>query len=112
MEYTDSERLDFLEKWQVSEYDNTRFTLLTQHVNKEDHLTLRSFCDHGIELEKMLDSNELDVMAWHYLPLHLQEIVINIWDSEKRNMSSEEKDSLQQVSNEYWETLSDSLEDK
>jgi hypothetical protein len=112
MEYTDLERLDFLEKWQVSEYDNTRFTLLTQHVNKEDCITLRSFCDHGIHLEKMLDSNELDVIAWHYLPHHLQEIVITIWESENRKMSIEEKDSLQQVSNEYWQALSESIEDK
>lgn len=105
MKFTDSERLDFLEKWETSQYDHSWFTLLTQHVRKEDCPTIRDFCDYAIGFEKMIDLNELDVMAWHYLPLHLQEMVITIWEEESRKLTDDEKVSLQEESDKYWEEL-------
>lgn len=105
MKFTDTDRLDFLEKWDTSSHQNTWFTLLTQHVKKQDYPTLRSFCDHAIGFERMIDLNGLDIMAWHYLPPHLQEKVTEIWEKEFRHMSEEEKESLVEESTRYWEEL-------
>jgi len=105
MKFTDTERLDFLEKWDTSSHQNTWFTLLTQHVKKQDCPTLRSFCDHAIEFEGMIDANGLDIMAWHYLPPHLQEKVTGIWERDARPMTEEEKESLVDESAKYWQEL-------
>jgi len=111
MQITDSKRLDFLEKWEISIYENTRFTLLTQHVRRDTCKTLREFCDHGIYLESMLDQNGLDVMAWHFLPPHLQEMVASIWEKESRPLTDEEKSTLQEEADKYWEELHQTEED-
>lgn len=102
---SDTQRIEFLEKWEPSIHQATWFTTLTQHVNKVDCPTLRLFCDYGINHESMLDTNNLDVLAWHYLPIQLQEIVINIWEIEKRPLSDEERITLQSESDKYWEDL-------
>jgi hypothetical protein len=111
MKNTDSERLDFLEKWEVSIYDRTRFTLLTQHVSKDKCQTLRDFCDYGIDFEKMLDSNSLDAVNWHYLPHHLQKMVEDLWQRLERPLNKEEKEYLEQKNTEYWEDLAKKTED-
>lgn len=103
MEFSDLKRLDFLEKWETSSHEHTWFSILTQHVSKKDYPTLRSFCDYGIDFEKMIDGNGLDVISWHHLPLHLQEIVINIWEEEKRFLTEEEKVTLQDTANRFWQ---------
>lgn len=115
MKFTDTERLDFLEKWETSSHSNTWFTILTQHVNKQDYPTLREFCDYSIDFEKMIDSNGLDVIAWHHIPTHIQEIVISVWENENRILTDDEKDSIQTESNSYWKEvweLEESIEDK
>ena len=105
MHFTDTERLDFLEKWETSSYQDSWFTLLTQHVRKKDCPTLRDFCDYAIQFEQMIDQNCLDIMAWHYLPHHLQELVINLWENDARPMNEEERNTLQEESAKYWEEL-------
>jgi hypothetical protein len=105
MKFTDTNRLDFLEKWETSSHSDSWFTILTQHVRKADCATLRDFCDYGIDFEKMIDSNELDVISWHYMPLHLQEMVVTIWEDSSRPLSEEEKVSLQEEATRYWEEL-------
>lgn len=111
MKFTDSERLDFLEKWEPSIHQNSWFTVLTQNISREDCSTLRSFCDYGINFEKMLDLNGIDVVAWHYLPIHLMESVITIWEKEARALTIEEKLTLQKESDEYWKKLTTSDSD-
>ncbi|CAB4159400.1 hypothetical protein UFOVP699_136 [uncultured Caudovirales phage] len=111
MNFTDSERLDFLEKWEISIHDGSWFTLLTQHVQKDKYPTLRDFCDYGIDFEEMLDENFLDAMHWHTIPYHLQEKVIDIWKRLARPLNEPEKDYLQTSVDEYWESLSKSLTD-
>lgn len=111
MEYTDSQRLDFLEKWETSSHGNSWFTILTQHVSKTDCPTLRSFCDYSIDFENMIDAQQFDIIAWHYLPIHLQEMVISIWENQKRPLTDDEKLTLQEESNKYWETLQQIEED-
>lgn len=105
MNYTDTQRLDFLEKWETSSHQHSWFTLLTQHIRKQDCPTLRDFCNYGLNFEEMLDLNGLDVISWHYLPTHLQEIVINIWENEGRCLTDDEKISLQEESGKHWEEL-------
>lgn len=105
MQITDTLRLDFLEKWEMSSHQNSWFTLLTQHVRKTDCPTLRDFCDYAIQFEQMIDSNCLDIMAWHYLPSHLQEIVVRLWENDNRSMTNEERVTLQEESAKYWEEL-------
>jgi hypothetical protein len=105
MKFTDIQRLDFLEKWEVSQHNDSWFTLLTQRVSKKDCPNLREFCDYAIAFERMIDSNELDVLAWHYLPSHLQEMVMSVWEEEARPLTAEEKVSLQEESDKYWEEL-------
>jgi len=105
MKFTDSERLDFLEKWETSSHKDSWFTLLTQHVRKQDCPTLRDFCDYGIDFEKMIDSNGLDIMVWYYLAPPLQELVVNLWEKESRVLTDEERVSLQVESNNYWSEL-------
>ena len=105
MQFTDTQRLDFLEKWEISSHQNSWFTLLTQHVRKQDCPTLRDFCDYAMQFEQMIDSNGLDIMAWHFLPSHLQEIVVSLWENDDRSMTSEEMVTLQEESAKYWEEL-------
>lgn len=105
MQITDTARLDFLEKWETSSHQDSWFTMLTQHVRKQDCPTLRDFCDYSIQFEKMIDSNGLDIMAWHFLPPHLREIVVSLWENEKRSMTNEERVTLQEESAKYWEEL-------
>ena len=105
MQFTDTQRLDFLEKWETSSHQDSWFTLLTQHVRKQDCPTLRDFCDHGIDFEKMIDSNSLDIMAWHFIPYHLQEVVVSVWEKESRAMNEDERFTLQEESAKYWEEL-------
>jgi len=105
MKFTDTERLDLLEKWETSSHTDSWFTILTQHVKKEDCPTLRDFCDYSIEFEKMIDLNGLDVIAWHYLPQHLQEMVIFIWEESNRPLTDDERITLQDESDKYWEDL-------
>ncbi len=105
MQLNDSTRLDFLEKWETGSYPDTWFTILTQHVSKKDYPTLRDFCDYGIQFEKMLDTNGLDVIAWHYLPIHLMEIVLEVWEKENRTLTPDEKATLQSESDKYWQEL-------
>jgi hypothetical protein len=105
MKFTDTERLDFLEKWETSTYQHSWFTLLTQHVRKKDFPTLREFCDYSIDFEKMIDSNGLEILTWHSLTPDLQEIVITIWENEGRALTAEEKGSMQKAFNQYWEEL-------
>jgi hypothetical protein len=105
MKFTDKERLDFLEKWETSTYQDSWFTTLTQHIKKADCPTLRDFCDYAIQFENMIDSNGLDVIAWYYIPSHLQELVINLWENDARPLNDEERDYLQKESNKYWEEL-------
>ena len=105
MQFTDTQRLDFLEKWETSSHQDSWFTLLTQHVRKQDCPTLRDFCDYAIQFEKMIDSNGLDIMAWHFLPLHLQEVVVTLWENEARPMTDDERNTLQEESAKYWEEL-------
>lgn len=114
MNFTDSERLDFLEKWEISIHDGSWFTLLTQHVRKDKYPTLRDFCDYGIDFEKMIDANQFDALSWHSIPLHLQEKVVDIWRSLERPLNKPEKEYLQKSVNEYWEDVSKSayVEDK
>lgn len=111
MKFTDEQRLDFLEKWETSSHKHSWFTLLTQHVRKEDCPTLRDFCDYSIQFERMIDLNGLDIMSWHYLPTYLQETVINIWENDNRTLTEEEKASLQEESAKYWEELHQTEED-
>ena len=105
MQFTDTQRLDFLEKWETSSHQESWFTLLTQHVRKKDCPTLRDFCDYAMQFEQMIDSNGLDIMAWHFLPIHLQEVVVSLWENEDRPMTSEERVTLQEKSAKYWEEL-------
>ena len=115
MEFSDTKRLDFLEKWETGSHNFTWFSMLTQHVTKKDCPTLRSFCDYAIDFEKMIDGNELDVISWHHLPVHLQEMVIKIWEDDHRFLTEEEKLTLQDKANLFWkETLEmeESPEDK
>jgi hypothetical protein len=105
MQFTDTQRLDFLEKWETSSHQHSWFTLLTQHVRKQDCPTLRDFCDYAIQFEKMIDSNGLDIMAWHFLPTHLQEVVVNLWENEDRPLTEVERNTLQEESAKYWEEL-------
>ena len=105
MQFTDTQRLDFLEKWETSSHQHSWFTLLTQHVRKQDCPTLRDFCDYAIQFEKMIDSNGLDIMAWHFLPTHLQEVVVNLWENEDRSLTDVERNTLQEESAKYWEEL-------
>lgn len=105
MQFTDTQRLDFLEKWETSSHQHSWFTLLTQHVRKQDCPTLRDFCDYAIHFEKMIDSNGLDIMAWHFLPTHLQEVVVTLWENEDRPMTDAERNTLQEESAKYWEEL-------
>lgn len=105
MKFTDTERLDFLEKWETSSHNNTWFTILTQHISKIDCPTLRDFCDYSLDFERMIDTNLLDVISWHHIPTHLQEMVINIWENENRPLTDDEKTSLQDESNKYWEEV-------
>lgn len=103
MNYTDKERMDFLEKWEVSIHESNWFTLLTQHVSKKKYTTLREFCDYGIDFEKMIDENGLDAINWHFLPLHLQMRVTDIWSRLCRPLNKQEKEYLEQSNTEYWE---------
>jgi hypothetical protein len=105
MQFTDTQRLDFLEKWETSSHQDSWFTLLTQHVRKADCPTLREFCDYAIRFEQMIDQNGLDIMAWHFLPYHLQELVINLWENDARPMNEDERSTLQEESAKYWEEL-------
>jgi hypothetical protein len=105
MSYTDKERMDFLEKWEVSVHSATWFTLLTQHVNKEKFPTLRDFCDHAISFEKMLDENSLDAVNWHFLPDYLQAKVTDVWSRLERPLNKQEKEYLERSNAEYWEKL-------
>jgi len=105
MKFTDTERLDFLEKWETSQHQHSWFTLLTQHVRKEDCPTLRSFCDYAIGFERMIDSNGLEILTWHSLTPDLQEIVVTVWENEGRALTTEEKESMQKAFNQYWEDL-------
>lgn len=105
MKFTDTKRLDFLEKWETSSHKDSWFTLLTQHVRKQDCPTLRDFCDHAIQFEQMIDSNGLDILVWHSMPPHLQELVINLWENDATPLNDEERASLQKAMNEYWEDL-------
>lgn len=105
MQFTDTQRLDFLEKWETSSHQDSWFSLLTQHIRKTDCPTLRDFCDYAIQFEQMIDQNGLDILAWHFLPYHLQELVINLWENDARPMSTEERDSLQEQAAKYWEEL-------
>ena len=105
MTYTDNERMDFLEKWEVSVHGETWFTLLTQHVKKEKCPTLRDFCDYAIDFERMLDENQLDAINWHFLPAHLQTRVTDLWKSLHRPLNKQEKEYLERANNEYWEKL-------
>ena len=84
MKFTDKERLDFLEKWETSSHEDSWFTLLTQNVRKKDYPKLRDFCDYAIQFEQMIDTNGLDILGWHSLPINLQEIVINLWENDSR----------------------------
>jgi hypothetical protein len=105
MNYTDTQRLDFLEKWEVSNHQNSWFSLLTQHIRKEDCPKLRDFCDYGIQFEEMINTNGFDIISWYEIPLHLQEMVLLIWENEKRSLSEEEKLTLQEETNNYWAAL-------
>ena len=112
MKFNDSTRMDFLEKWEVSTYAHTRFTILTQHVRTDKCKTLREFCDHGICLEAMLDQNGLDVLAWHSMSPHLQKLVTDLWDTLERPMNEQEKEYLTKASDEYWEKRAKDEQDK
>ena len=103
MEFSDVKRLDFLEKWETSSHERTWFSILTQHVNKKDCPTLRSFCDYAIDFEKMIDLNGLDIISWHHLPVTLQETVIHLWEEEKRTLTDDERLTLQKEANSFWE---------
>lgn len=105
MKFTDTQRLDFLEKWETSPYQHTWFTLLTQHVKKSDCSTLREFCDFAIQFEQMIDSNGIDILAWHSMPPFLQELVINLWENDARPLNEEERISLQEQIDKYWNEL-------
>lgn len=105
MNFTDTQRLDFLEKWEVSSHKTSWFTLLTQHVQKSEYLTLRSFCDYSIDFENMIDENGLDILGWHSLTPDLQLRVVDLWKKEGRAMSDEEKQGLLSEFNRYWEDL-------
>jgi hypothetical protein len=105
MNFTDAQRLDFLEKWETSSYQHTWFTLLTQHVKKDDFPTLRKFCDYAMDFEMMIDDNGFDILAWHSLIPSLQERVISIWKNEARSLSDEEKLSIEEEFNRYWENI-------
>lgn len=105
MTYTDKERMDFLEKWELSIHDSTWFTLVTQHVSKEKYPSLRDFCDHAISFEKMLDENGLDAVNWHFLPSYLQELVVDLWQRLERPLNKQEKEYLEKSNKEYWEKL-------
>jgi hypothetical protein len=105
MNYTDKDRMDFLEKWEVSVHESTWFSLLTQHVSKDKHKTLREFCDHGIDLEEMLDSNGLDAVNWHFLPPNLQVKVTDVWNRLRRPLNEPEKAYLEKMNKEYWEKM-------
>ena len=109
MEFTDAKRLDFVEKWGVSATRQSWFTVLTQTVSKEDCPTLRDFCDYAIRFEMMIDSNGLDILEWHSMPIELQEIVIRVWEDEGRVLTDIEKESLQRESDQYWEDVNNSL---
>jgi hypothetical protein len=107
MKYEDQDRLDFLEKWEISNYDNTRFTLLTQHVDKKKCPTLRDFCDYAIEMEQMLDANELSPMDWHFLPPFIQEMIETIWLENSRPLNENERDAVKELNDEYWKSLAE-----
>lgn len=112
MNFTDTQRLDFLEKWEISIHGGSWYTLLTQHVSKDDYPTLREFCDYGIDFETMIDSNQLDAMNWHMIPLHLQEKVIDIWKRLARPLNQPEKEFLQEESDKYWESVSNLMSEQ
>jgi hypothetical protein len=105
MTYTDKERMDFLEKWEPSIHEHTWFTLLTQHIKRNKYPTLRDFCDYAIDFEKMIDANGLDAVNWHFLPSHLQDLVVDLWVRLERPLNKQEKDYLEKSNNEYWEKL-------
>ena len=98
----DSLRLDFIERWEVTQQPGYWFTLLTQLVSQEQYTTLRDFCDYGIDFEKMLDQNGIDVIAWHSLPTHLKAKVETYWREEDRSLTQEEKEELDRLANQYW----------
>jgi hypothetical protein len=98
----DSLRLDFIECWEVTQQPGYWFTLLTQLVSQEQSATLRDFCDYGIDFEKMLDQNGIDVIAWHSLPTQLKAKVETYWREEDRSLTQEEKEELEAQANQYW----------
>jgi hypothetical protein len=53
----------------------------------------------------MLDENNLDVLAWHTIPSHLQNKVTDLWKSLERPLNEPEKDYLQKSVTEYWEAV-------
>lgn len=98
----DTIRLDFIQKWEVTQQPDYWFTILTQLVSKEEYSTLREFCDYGIDFEKMLDQNGIDVIAWHSLPKDLQLEVKTIWTNNGRKLTQLEKDEFDKKANQHW----------
>ena len=107
MYFTESQYLDFIDKHEPSIHERTYFTILTQHVSKEKCKNIREFCEFGISLEHMLDSNTISVLDWHSMPPSLQNVVLEVWINENRPLSTDEHASLTEKLNEYWKILLD-----
>ena len=112
MKYTDQERFDFLERWDLFSYDKTRFSLITQDVSREKCPTLREFCDIGLTIEKVLEINDLSLTEWLLIPLELQNWVISKWEKDRLALTEDEITQLEDNSQKYWLDLHNSYQEE
>jgi hypothetical protein len=95
--HTDKKRLDFLERNELYIDNNTFFTVLTQHVSRNT-ITLRDFCDFGIELERMYIANKTtrgDVIYKGFFSRLLESKMGEVWFSEYRPLNNMELTAIE-----------------
>ena len=105
--HTDGDRMDFLERHSVDMTRNYYFTILTQHVDKHIEgrdISLREFCDLGIEFERMFQENLIDRNAW-FMMYGYHDIYLNAWFNEHRKVNAEELKEIKRREIEYREKL-------
>jgi hypothetical protein len=112
MEYTDQERFDFLERWDLFSYDETRFSLITQDISRKTCPTLREFCNIGLTIEKILEINNLSLTEWLLIPLDLQNWVISKWKEDNLALTEAELIQLENRAQEYWLNLHNSYQEE
>lgn len=86
--HTDFERMNFMQRHDVSIHGSSYFTGLTQHVEKQGW-TLREFCDYGIEYEMMLMENKVTAQEIFFKDDRLNKME-EVWLREHRALNAEE----------------------